>query len=352
MPEVKSSSDGQKIHLPFADLPQGVEAIEVEENTLWLRLPLPMALDHVNIFAFWDAEGWTLIDTGMNTEKTRKLWPQILGGVLSKSPVRRVILTHHHPDHVGMAGWFQSHFKVEVLATRTAWLMARMLTLDVQHSPTSEAIEFYRKCGAPADILAKYKARRPFNFADCVMPMPPRFTRLQEGDQLHFGGRDWRVRIGHGHAPSHATLWCEDAPMVIGGDQFLADITPNIGVYPTEPNANPLGDWLHSCRQFAKFARSDQLVLPGHKKPFLGLPLRLDQLIENHRAALARIEAHLATPATVHDILEPLFGRLIQPREYGMAMAEAVAHMNWLYQEERVGHQLNASTGAWLYHRC
>ena len=351
MAEVTTQRDSTSIRQPYPTSPTGIEAVEIEEGILWFRLPLPMALDHVNIFAFLDQDGWTLIDCGMNTDETRSLWPQILHGVLRGKPVRRVILTHHHPDHVGMAGWFQSHLKAEILATRTAWLMARMLTLDIQDRPSPETITYQERSGVPPDLLEKYKNRRPFNFADCVMPMPLGFTRIQEGDRLSFGGREWRVRIGHGHAPAHATLWCEEADMVVGGDQFLLDITPNIGVYATEPGANPLKEWLASCRAFSRYARPEQLVLPGHKKPFYGLPLRLEQLIDNHHTALDRIKAELTTPLTVHEILEPLFERPIRRKEYGLAMAEAVAHMNWLYQAGQVNRIVDSSDGAWRYQR-
>ncbi len=339
---------GDAVRMPFAGLPDGADAVRIEDDVLWLRLPLPMALDHVNVFAFSDPDGWTLVDTGMNTGKTRSLWPRLLDGPLAGSPVRRVILTHHHPDHVGMAGWFQLQFGAEILATRTAWLMARMLTLDVQNLPAKESVEFYRRAGTPAGLLAKYKSRRPFNFSDCVMPMPVGFTRIRDGDRLKFGGRTWQVRVGHGHAPSHATFWCVDSPLVVGGDQFLADITPNIGVYPTEPEADPLAEWLDSCERFLDFADSGQLVLPGHKRPFTGLPLRLRQLIDSHLSALERIRNRLSEPATAHDILEILFKRPIGEKEYGLAIVEATAHLNRLLRSGQAVRK-TGSGGAWIW---
>ena len=335
------------VRMMAAGPPAAAEAVEIDEGALWLRLPLPMALDHVNVFAFLDADGWTLVDTGLNTGKTRALWPQLLDGPLGGVPVRRVILTHHHPDHVGMAGWFQSQFGAEILATRTAWLFARMLTLDVQERPVKESLEFYRKSGVPAALMEKYQTRRPFNFADCVMPIPVGFTRIREGDTIRFGGRNWLVRIGHGHAPSHATFWSDDSALVVGGDQFLADITPNIGVYPTEPEANPLAEWLESCERFTECA-AGQLVLSGHKRPYTGLPLRLRQLIENHLAALERLRLRLAEPATTHEILETLFERPIREKEYGMAIVEAAAHMNWLHQAGQASRRMGGA-GAWIW---
>ncbi|MCY3878692.1 MAG: MBL fold metallo-hydrolase [Rhodobacteraceae bacterium] len=339
-----------KIRYPVSGVPIGAEAEEIVDGLLWFRLPLPMALDHVNIFALRDDDGWTLVDTGMRTGKARALWSQILAGPLAGAPVRRVILTHHHPDHVGFAGWFRRECGAEILATRIAWLTARMLTLDEQAHPTPEAIEFYRGTGVPDASLAEYEQKRPFNFSDCVHPIPNGFKRIRDGDKVKIGGRIWKVRIGHGHAPSHATFWCEDAPLVLGGDQFLPEITPNIGVYPTEPEADPLRGFLKSCKKFMRFTRPDHLVLPGHKQPYTGLKLRLKQLLDNHDQALARLRSLLANPVTTFDTLNAVFQRPIRSSEFSMALAEAQAHLNFLVERGEASRELNGK-GVWIWRR-
>jgi glyoxylase-like metal-dependent hydrolase (beta-lactamase superfamily II) len=335
------------IRYPWDEPPAPGQAIEIAEGVLWLRLPLPMALDHVNVFALADADGWTLIDTGLHSSSTRALWEDILAGPLAGRPVARVVLTHHHPDHVGMVGWFQAR-GAELITTRTAWLFARMLSLDVQERPTQEAMLYFTRAGLSPEALARRGAERPFNFADVVAPMPLGFTRIKEGDMLTLGGRRWRVRIGHGHAPSHATLWSEDDNLILGGDQLLPSISANIGVYPTEPEADPLGDWLASCESFMPSARPDQLVLPGHKLPFTGLPLRLRQMVDNHHAALERLTAHLAQPRRATECLMALFKRAIGEAEFGLALVEAVAHLNYLLRRGRVSRSVGAD-GAWLW---
>lgn len=336
------------IRHPFDTAPPEGTVTEVAPGILWLRLPLPMALDHVNIYALDDSDGWTVVDTGMSSRRTKVIWEGLLAGPLAGKPVTRVILTHHHPDHVGLAGWFQSR-GAELLATRTAWLYARMLVLDVQDRPSPEALTFYRRAGVTGADLDRRATERPFNFADMVDPMPLGFTRLVEGIRLRAAGRDWTVRIGHGHAPDHATLWSDDG-IILGGDQLLPGISANIGVYPTEPEADPLTEWLDSCRAFMPHAREDQQVLPGHKLPFTGLPFRLMQMIENHESALVRLLDHLGEPKVATACFIPLFRRDIGGAEHGLALVEAVAHLNCLLRRGLVSRSLNA-VGAWEWIR-
>ena len=335
------------IHCPFDEPPVEGEATKVAPGVLWMRLPLPMVLDHVNVFALDDGDGWTIVDTGMASKRGVAIWESLLAGPLGGKPVARVIVTHHHPDHVGMAGWFQAR-GAELLMTRTAWLYARMLVLDVQAVPTPAQIEFWQQAGMDPVLLAKRSGERPFNFCDAVAPMPLGFTRMDEGCVIAAGGREWVVRLGSGHAPDHATLWSVDGEVVLGGDQLLPGISANIGVYPTEPGANPLHDWLASTQAFAPFATKDQLVLPGHKLPYRGLPFRLAQMVANHESALARLRAHLAVPSTATECFAPLFRREIGAGEYGLALVEAVAHLNYLLQRGEVSRSMRHD-GAWVW---
>ncbi len=336
------------IRYPWAEPPGEGEATEIVPGVLWMRLPLPMALDHVNVYALKDADGWTIVDTGIKSRRGIALWERLLTGPLAGRPVRRVILTHHHPDHVGMAGWLMERCGAELLATRTAWLMARMLIMDEEARPTPQALAHWRRAGMDPEIYAARKDTRPYNFADVCAPLPVGYTRLQEGGTVEAAGRVWDVRIGGGHAPEHLTLWSRDCNLVIAGDQILPSISPNIGVYATEPEADPLADWLEACDRLALHARKDHLVLGGHKLPFTGLPLRMRQLIENHHGALRRLEAHLSCPHTAAECFAPLFKRRIDAGTYGLALVEAVAHLNHLHKLDRVTRRLRED-GAWLW---
>lgn len=339
------------LKFPWDTPPEAGEAIEVAEGVLWMRLPLPMKLDHVNVYALDDGDGWTVVDTGFNTSKTREIWAALLSGPLAGRPVHRVVATHHHPDHIGLAGWFQTEQGAELVTSRTAWLFARMLSLDVQEVMPEETRAYYQAAGMDPEILAQRMAERPFNFADVVAPMPLGFRRVKQGDVIRMGGRDWDVHMGDGHAPEHATFWSRDDNLVLTGDQILSSISPNIGVYATEPLADPLADWLEACERLSPLARPDQIVLGGHKLPFVGLPLRMRQLIQNHHSALDRLLRHLEQPRAASDCFAPLFKRSIGPAEYGLALVEAVAHVNHLYHTGAVTRH-RGPDGAWLYQRA
>lgn len=338
------------LRYPFDEPPAEGDAVEVAQGVLWIRMPLPMALDHVNCYALDEGDHWTILDTGFASKRSRAIWQSVLDGPLKGKPVGRVIVTHHHPDHIGLAGWMKSEFDAPLWATRTTWLFARMLTLDAQDRPTPEALEFWQSAGMDAAILEQRRNERPFNFADVVAPLPLGFQRIRQGDVIHAAGRDWDVHIGNGHSPEHATFWSRDDHLVLSGDQILPSISPNIGVYATEPEADPVAEWLEACERLATLAREDHLVLGGHKLPFTGLPLRMKQLIDNHHGALARLEDHLDEPKTGGEVFAPLFKRKIGGGEYGLALVEAVAHLNHLHQTGRIRRE-KRDDGAWLWQR-
>ncbi len=309
-----------------------------------------MRLDHVNVYALEDEDGWTIIDTGIFSKKGQTIWENLMRGPLEGRPIKRVILTHHHPDHVGAAGWLKTKYDIPIWATRTAWLMARMLTLDTQETYPPETVDFYRRTGMPKIVFQKRIKERPYNFSDMVAPIPLGYQRIRHGETIAIGGRLWDVHVGNGHAPEHLTLWSSDGDVVIAGDQIIPGISSNLGVYPTEPEADPVGEWLESCERFSEMATNKHLVLPGHKLPFTGLPERLSQLIDNHHSALERLLEFLEEPRRAAECFVPIFGRNIEEGAYGLALVETIGHLNHLHGLNKIKRELDQD-GAYVWQK-
>lgn len=331
-----------------AVIPGPGEAVEIADRILWLRLPLPMKLDHVNIYALDDGPGWTIIDTGFMTGKTKAIWADIMNGPLAAKPIRRVIASHHHPDHIGLAGWFQTEHGTSLWTTRTAWLYARMLTFDHQETTSDATLLHLQRAGADKARLDWAKAREPMNFSRVVYPLPQGYRRIQDGERIEMGGRAWRIFTGNGHAPEQATFWSVDGELVISADQILPRISPNIGVHPNEPEADPLGEWIVSCRRFQPLAKRNHLVLPGHNRPFTGLPKRLEQLIDNHHGAIKRLRKELARPRTAIECFDAIYKRRIGDGEFMLALIEAIAHLNHMVATGQATRRLDAD-GAYRF---
>ncbi len=320
---------------PNPEPPKSGETIEVAPGILWARLPLPMALDHVNIYFLDGDDGWTVIDTGMKTRDGRSAWEALLSGPLAEKPIKQVIVTHNHPDHIGLAGWLCEKVNAPLVTTRTSFLYAKMLQLDAWDELPADAVRFYKRAGFGPIEMERAQNRAAFGFSKVCAPLPLGFQRIVENQILQIGGRDWKVIVGHGHAAEHAMLLCEEDGLLISGDQVLPRITSNIGVYPTEPDGNPLGEWLDSCERLHGLLPADLLVLPGHNEPFTGVGIRLKQLLDHHNEALKVLEQFLSEPRTTIECFGTLFDRKITEQLQGFATVEAVAHLNYLVQSGR-----------------
>ncbi len=312
----------------------------------WVRIAVPGPLRHVNCWLLDDADGVALVDTGMNTPDAREAWKAVFRGDLAGTRVTRVIGTHFHPDHIGLAGWMCAHHDAPLLMTRTEWLYARMLIADARDAVPDEMLAFWRAAGWDEAQVAAGQARGWAGFRRIVTPLPMGFSRLADGQALAIGGRDWRVVTGSGHSPEHACLLDEGAALLIAGDQVLPRISPNVSMTVSEPDADPLGEWFNSIDKLRALP-ADLLVLPGHGDPFTGLHARLDAMASEHRERLDALHAHLAEPRRAVDAFAVLFRRTIGQDMLGMATGEALAHLRRLEREGRAATETRDGVRWW-----
>ena len=306
----------------------------IAEGVGWSRLPVPGSLGHINVWLLDDGDGLVLVDTGLAVESAREAWTGLLDGPFAGRPVRRIIVTHFHPDHVGLAGWLTERAGARLWMTRGEWTYARMLAADVRDAPPDEAVALWRAAGWDETRIAAEAARGWGRFASIVSPIPVSYGRLADGDEVRIGTRDWRVVIGSGHSPEHACLVDMEGRLMIAGDQVLPRITSNVSLNLSEPEADPLGEWLASIAKLRQLP-ADLLVLPAHGQPFTGLHARLDALDAGHRGRLDALHAALDEPKRAVDCFGTLFARRIDGGSFGLASGEALAHLRRLEVEGR-----------------
>ncbi len=336
------------LQYPFPHPPQPATREEVAPGIFWLRMPLPFALDHINLWLLDDGEGWAQVDTGMGNDETKALWQRVRAEALDGRPVRRLIATHFHPDHMGLSGWLCEQWGVTLTATLGEWLFGRMLSVEPEADFVATQVEFYRRTGVDAETLGAVEARGHV-YRSRIHSIPRVLQRIADGDELEIGGRRWRVMIGQGHAAEHACLYCAELNVLISGDQILPRITPIVGVWPQEPDADPLGLFLKSLAQFRDLPE-DVLVLPSHGLPFRGLHARLDAIDVHHDERLARTLEACARPATGAELMRALFTRKLDLHQTVFAVGEGIAHAHYLIGRGELLRE-TGDDGVWRYRR-
>ncbi|OYQ33636.1 hypothetical protein CHU95_14790 [Niveispirillum lacus] len=319
-----------------------------------LRLPLPFQLNHINVWLLADRmdngrPAWTLIDTGVASNLTRSLWDQVAAEFLGTAPVRRVIVTHFHPDHIGLADWLCQRFDAPLCMTRTEWLLARMLCLDHSDEIAEAGRRFYSAMGLEAPVLAALTTRGNA-YARGVPVVPATFDRLTQGDRLCIGDRTWTILTSGGHSPEHACLYSTDGePVLIAGDMVLPRISPNVSVWPAEPFADPLAEFLDGLKRLRGLP-ADTLVLPSHGPVFQDLHGRIDALLHHHAERLAEAERDCSAGGrTVAEITHSMFNRTLDTHQMSFAAGEALAHLNHLVATGRLQRHQRAADGVWLF---
>jgi len=334
---------------PFADYPEAGSAIEVADGVLWMSSPLPfVGLKQVNLWFIRDGDGWAMVDCGYGNAVARDnlvaTWATALGG----RPVKRLIITHFHPDHAGNSRFIAERWRLLPEMTQGEWFAANLALGDRYTDTVARRVAFFRAHGldeARVDV-----------FVNGVVPysagveLAAEYRRIRDGDTLAIGGDRWTVVTGEGHSPEHAALYCAPRQILISGDQILPTITTNISAFPTEPEGDPLELFLRSCRRFRALIDPATLVLPSHRRPFRNVRHRLDELARHHDERLNLVVESAAAETTAADLIDVLFPRALDGHQMGFAMGEAIAHLDHLVALGRLERRCDAA-GIFRYRR-
>ncbi|MBC6411471.1 MAG: MBL fold metallo-hydrolase [Hyphomonadaceae bacterium] len=330
------------------EAPEAGTATEVADGIFWLRFPLPMSsLDHINLWLLRDRDGWMVVDTGISNRRSMEVWREHFTQIMGGRPVNRVMCTHLHPDHTGLAGWLCRKFGAPLLMTRGEYFLCRLLAADTGNAAPPEGIKFYQKVGLTPDQIGLYRTRFG-HFGRAISELPHNYDRLTDGECSLIDGYKWQIVVGSGHSPEHACLWCPERGICMTGDQLLPNLSSNVSVWPTEPEANPLEDWISSCHKLKAVLPEDTLICPAHGLPFRGAHQRLNKLINHHEKALNRLENFCKTPRLATEVYSVLFRHRINDSNRIMAVGESVAHLNCLKHRGRVARRLN-DAGQFVY---
>ncbi len=326
------------ISFPFPEAPAPGKLVAVAPGVHWLRMPLPFVLDHINLWLLEDGDGWTAVDCGYGRSEVMLLWERIFEQLRGR-PVTRAIVTHYHPDHAGLADWLCRRFELTPWMTQSEFLTAHTVYGEAAGYGVQPLLRLFRRHGLDQDRLDAL-ARLGNTYHSGVPSLPPTFQRLLDGDEILIHGRSFRVIVGYGHAPEHATLYCAELKVLISGDMVLPKITTNVSVWPNDPDGDPLGRFIASLERYAELP-ADTLVLPSHGHVFHGLRTRVDALRRHHAQRLDALIDACAAPRAAAELLATLFRRELDVYQLLFAMGEAIAHLNHLWRRGKLERALD-----------
>ena len=309
------------------EAPEPGKVTQVADGVFWARLPLWGRLNHINVWLLKDYDGWTVVDTGIHTDEVKAIWEALFVEVLGGQPITRVIATHLHTGHTGNASWLAKKFDCPLWMSRSDFYMCKVMAFDQPKDVPEDAIRFYQRAGFDESRLNRYRERFG-QFGASISALPAGYQRIQDGQYIDINGREWRALIGKGHAPEHVCLHCPELKLLIAGDQILPRITPNVSVQPSEPDANPLREWIQSCIHFREVLPPNLMVLPAHQELFEGVHERLTALVDWHEVALENLYDLCRTPKRAVDVFPAIFKSTITDMSFFPATGEAIAHLH------------------------
>ena len=327
--------------------PEVGEGVEIAAGVYWLRLPIPFELNHINVWLLDDGDGYTLVDTGIYSKKTCAAWEDLLEKQFNDKPINRIIVTHFHPDHFGLVGWLKQKFDASYMASRETESMTEYLFNPAEQHSNELRREFYSQHNL-TETKDFEEFLQGYIYTQIVSGSLVCDQYLVDGDCVVIGESEWRVMMGYGHAPGHVTLYSEKLDMLISGDQVLPTITSNVSVHATDPDKNPLLEFLDSFIQYQGLPE-DTLVLPAHGKVFQGLHVRVEQIVQHHERVLEKVYDFCEQPHGVLDLMPHLFKRKLEGMNLVLGFGEALAHLNYLYLEGKIKRELEQ--GCYRYQR-
>src|ERR1700720_3641074 len=330
-------SSAEALRYPWENHPGPKEVVEVMPGVLWARLKLPFRLNHVNIYLLADGDGWAMVDSGFGNEESIAAWTALFEGPLAHVKVTRLIVTHSHPDHVGLAGWIVERFNCPLYMSQVEYLQS----VYHQNRGTEERRNarrlFSRRHGMDESLTDSLLSRGQ-DYLKRVSVLPPSYRRISHGDEISIGTRRFKVITGGGHALDQVMLYCAADKLFLSADQVLSKISPNVSVWAVEPNQNSLGEYLASLASLTTTLPYDLIVLPGHGVPFYGLKTRIKQLADHHGDRGRRVaEACREEPKKSKELVRAGFPKQVRdPPQRGFAAGELIAHVNYMLVEGRL----------------
>lgn len=317
--------------------PPAAEPFEVADGVFWLYMPMPISLDHINLWLLRDGDGWVIVDSGLDSPGCMQVWDSLFESFLTPESVNRILLTHFHPDHIGLASWLAHRCNCKIWISGGEFNHYDSIINRDETSHSQAAEKFVKEIGFPPEFAATYMRYFSLEKKDPLKRVQRHMCEfIKGGDELQIGDYSWRVVMGNGHSPEHSCFYSEALETMISGDQALPRISSNISVYLSNRLQDPLGDWLDSCARLRDNIPSDTLVLPSHQEPFYGLDLRMQQLIDDHHAQLNRLRLGAVEALTAYQACSVLFDRELSHDETLMATGETLSHINYLWHRKEL----------------